>query len=407
MAGITELLAPKESPPQYGLDHHLAAGSQQSLDTIAGITGAPFQHGNRLDVLNNGDRFYPAMLADVNAAERSITVEAYIYWAGDIGLQFAEALAAASRRGVIVKILLDAVGSATVGNEVLTRLEAGGCQLAWFNPVHWYTVGRFNHRTHRKSLIIDGRIAFTGGAGFADHWRGDAQDPDHWRDMQIRIEGPGAVPLQTGFCQNWMQSTGELISGPEFFPDPSQVGRVSVQTVLSSPSQGVSNARALYYFSIASARRSLLIANPYFVPDHAAIDLLVDARTRNVDVKVMISGRYIDNWLARHNSVRLFGRLLRSGVEIHEYNRTMLHHKVLVVDGSWASIGTTNFDNRSFAFNEESNVSTADPRIASDLERTFLADLEACDRVTLESWRARGVTARASEWIAALLQDQV
>ncbi len=407
MTLATWLLALHESPPQYGLDHRIAAGSPEFLDSLAGLTGAPFLRGNRVDVLNNGDAFYPAMLDAVNAAERSITAEAYIYWAGQIGVQFADALAAASRRGVIVKILLDSVGSSSIGEDILQRLEAGRCQLAWFNPVHWYTIDRFNNRTHRKSLIVDGRVAFTGGAGIADHWCGQAQDADHWRDLQVRIEGPGAIPLQTGFAQNWMLSTGEVVSGPEFFPGPVEAGPVALQMLLSSPSRGVSHARALYYFGIAAARHSLLIANPYFVPDHAAIDLLVDARTRNVDVKIMVSGRHIDNWLARRNSIRLFGRLLHSGVEIHEYNRTMLHHKVMIVDGAWATVGTANFDNRSFAFNEESNMSSADPDLAQVLERTFLDDLGGCDRVTLKAWKHRGVTERAGEWVAALLQDQV
>ena len=401
------VLAPVESPPKYGLDHEFPVADPEFLDSVIGVTGTPFLPGNRVDLLNNGDEFYPSMLEALAQARESVTIEAYIYWAGEIGTEFAARLAACARRGLEVKILLDAVGSSTIGDAILHELEAGGCQLAWFNPVRWHDLGRSNHRTHRKSLIVDGRIGFTGGAGIADHWRGHAQDPDHWRDMQVRIEGPGVIPLQTGFAQNWMRTTGELISGARFFPEPSAAGDVAAQTLLSSPAVGTSNARALYYFSIVCARRSIAIANPYFVPDQAAIDTLVDARQRGVDVKVIVAGRHIDNWLARRNSVRLFGPLLRCGVEIHEYNRTMLHHKVMIVDGRWATIGTTNFDSRSFTFNEESNVSFTDADLVGRLERAFAEDLSVSDAVSYDDWRRRGIVERGEELLASLLQDQV
>ena len=190
-----------------------------SLSTVAGASGSPFLDGNTLELLNNGDAFYPPMLAAIREAEASITIEAYIYWAGDIGREFADALAERAKAGCQVKILLDAIGSASIGPEILDVLEAGGCQVAWYNPIRWYTLGRFNNRTHRKSLIIDGRIAFTGGAGIADHWRGNARGPDEWRDMQIRLEGPAVVPLQTGFAHNWQQTTGELLTGDALLSD--------------------------------------------------------------------------------------------------------------------------------------------------------------------------------------------
>jgi cardiolipin synthase len=306
-----------------------------------------------------------------------------------------------------VKILLDAVGSSTIGTNILETLEGGGCQLAWFNPLRWYTISRVNYRTHRKSFIVDGRLAFTGGAGIADHWCGRAQDPEHWRDIQIRIEGAGAVPLQTGFARNWLQTTGEMVSGPHYFPDIAPDGPVDVQTVLSSPSTGTSAARMLYYFPIACADERVWVANPYFVPDPVAIETLVAARGRGVDVKVMVAGRYNDNWLARRNSRRLYGPLLENGVEIYEYNRTMMHQKLMIVDGLWATLGSTNFDNRSFAFNEESNVALVEPRLVAGLERVFEADLHVSDPVTLDGWRSRGALTRGMEFVASFFQDQV
>jgi cardiolipin synthase len=402
----TYVAAPAEAPPHYGLDHEFSVDDDEFLATIAGATGETFNAGNRITLLNNGDEFYPAMLDDIAHAEASITIEAYIYWAGEIGVTFAKALAAKSKSGIRVKILLDAVGSATVGDTILKILEAGGCQLAWYNPLRWYTIGRVNHRTHRKSIIVDGRIGFTGGAGIADQWRGHAEDPAHWRDMQVRIEGPAVAPLQTGFAQNWLQTTGELLSGGAYYPPPVPAGPLAAQTIMSSPEIGASTVRIMYYLSIICARRSIYIANPYFLPDAVAIESLLEARRRGVDVQVMVSGIHNDNWWARHASVRLYGRLLEAGVGILEYNHTMLHHKTMVVDGVWSTIGTSNFDNRSFAHNEENNVCVYDRGLARSLEDIFRKDTVRCARIDLPTWRTRSLWAKGEELIAALLQDQ-
>ncbi len=408
MAVLAFVVWPREIPPRLGLDHEFCVDDEEFLTTMAGTTGVPFLGGNSIQIFNNGDRFYPAMLKEIEEAECSVTVEAYIYWAGEIGRTFARALAQKALSGVSVKILLDAVGSSTIGDEVLEILEKGGCQLAWYNPVRPYSIGRFNQRTHRKSLILDGRIGFTGGAGIADHWTGDAQDQNHWRDIQIRIEGSAVVPLQTGFAQNWLETTCELITGFEFYPALDEpAGPLSAQTIMSSPESGASAARTCYYLSIAAARRSIYIANPYFVPDQGAIDLLVAAKRRGVDVRVMVAGLHNDNWLARQNSVRLYGPLLEAGIQILEYNHTMLHQKTMVVDGVWSTVGTTNFDSRSFAHNEENNVCVCDRDFARELEAIFMADLKGCDVMTLEIWRNRGVVAKSLQAIASLLQEQV
>ena len=407
MAFISYLIAPTEFPPRYGLDHEFAVDDDEFLPTIAGATGVQCLSGNRVDILNNGDEFYPAMLDAIRGAEASITIEAYIYWAGDIGREFAEALAERAGAGVRVKILLDAVGSASIGEEILKILEGGKCQLAWYNPIRWYSLGRFNHRTHRKSLIVDGRIGFTGGAGIADHWRGRAEDPQHWRDIQLRIEGPAVTPLQTGFAHNWLQTTGELISGLLYYPPLDPAGRLAAQTIMSSPEIGTSTVRTMYYLSIISARKTIFIANPYFVPDQAAIDALTEAKRRGVEVCVMVAGIYNDAWLARQNSIRNYGKLLRGGVDIVEFNRTMLHHKTMVVDGVWSTVGTTNFDNRSFAHNEENNVCVYDAEYAGQLHALFLADLDGCDRVDYADWQRRGAIQRVREFVAAFLTEQV
>jgi cardiolipin synthase len=407
MAFVSYLIAPAEAAPQYGLDHEFAVHDEEFLPTMAGATGVAFLPGNSLTILNDGDEFYPAMLDAIAAAEFSITIEAYIYWAGEIGVQFAEALAAKASSGVRVKILLDAVGSSSIGEDILTILEKGGCHLAWYNPFSFKHLGRYNHRTHRKSLIMDGRVAFTGGAGIADHWRGRARNPSEWRDLQIRLDGPAVTPLQTGFAQNWLQTTGELVSGPLYYPFIEPSGPLALQTVLSSPEVGASTVRIMYYLSIICARRSIYIANPYFVPDAAGRDALIEAKKRGVKVRIMVAARYNDNWLAHHNSVRVYGRLLEAGIEILEYNRTMLHLKTMVVDGRWFTIGTTNFDNRSFAHNEENNTCGYDEGIARQLHDMFERDVSGCERLTLAQWKKRGLWRRAQEVVAAFLEEQI
>lgn len=404
---IAFLFTPTEDSPEYGLNHEFAIESAEFLPSITGVTDTPFLPGNKIEIFNNGAEFYPAMLKAIEQAQQSITIEAYIYWAGETGRLFAQALAHKAQSGLPVKILLDAVGSATISDEILDTLKKGGCQVEWYHPVFWYTINRINNRTHRKSLIIDGRIGFTGGAGIADHWLGHAQDPEHWRDIQIRIEGPAVAPLQTAFVRNWLETTGEIVSGPEFFPPVEQVGKMAVQSILSSPETGSSTVRLLYYLSIVCARKSIYIANPYFIPDEQAIKILTKAKQRGVDVKIMVSGVHNDNFLARRNSTRLYGPLLEAGVEIYEYNQTMLHHKFMVCDGVWSTVGTTNFDNRSFALNDENNVSVYDREFAAQWEQIFQRDLRSCQKIELAQWRSRGLFVKAAELVAALLKSQV
>jgi cardiolipin synthase len=406
-SAVCSLSTPQESPPQYGLDHGIEVGSQDFLDTMAGSADIQFLPGNTLELLNNGDRFYPAMLHDIDQAERSITVEAYIYWAGEIGITFAKAFAAAAQRGLKVKLLLDAVGSQSIGNEIIKILEDGGCHLAWYNPIRITRLRRINNRTHRKSLILDGRIGYTGGAGIADHWTGDAHDAEHWRDMQIRIAGPAVRPLQSGFAHNWLECTGELVTGPDFYPTLTEVGPLALQTIMSSPETGASSVRVMYFLAISAARKTIDIANPYFVPDHVSIDLFRDAVKRGVRVRVMVAGSSNDTHVTRLNSLRLYGALLKAGVQVFEYNRTMMHHKIMVVDGLWSTVGTTNFDNRSFSHNEENNVCVCDEGVATELTATFARDIAVCEVVTLDGWKKRGLPLKTAEALASFVQDQV
>ena len=398
-------------PAVYPLEADLDVDSMEFQNTIEGVTGMPVVAGNRVAIYNNGDQFYPAMLDAIEAAERSITMEQYIYWDGEVGRRFAEAFADKARQGVEVKLLLDAIGSSTLGKEIFGILAAGGCQLAWFRPIHWYTLHRANRRDHRKSLVLDGRVAFTGGAGLADHWLGAAADEREWRDMQVAITGPAALAQQSGFALNWLETTGEILSGARFFPEPrsetGEDGGVRVQTILSSPALGAGAVGTMYLAALQCAKRELLIANPYFIPDPRVIDMLAAARRRGVAVKLMVAGDHIDAWWARHNGVRLYGRLLAAGVEIYEFRPTMLHQKTMLVDGVWATVGTANFDNRSFAMNEETNLCFHDRGIAAELRSIFQADLERCERIDLQAWQRRGLWQHIQEQAASLLEDQI
>jgi cardiolipin synthase A/B len=342
------------------------------------------------------------MLDAINQAQHSVNIVAYIFWDDAIGQKFADALMARARAGVAVKILVDSVGSRKMSSDMEEKLLAGGCKVARFHPVSWFIITPVSNRTHREITVIDGRVGFTGGAGVADHWTGDAQDPDHWRDTMVRIDGPAVTQLQSGFAQKWLETTGEMVSGPNHFPKIEASGPLSVHTVLSEPETNSATARILYYLSIISARKSIYIANPYFVPEDKAIEILVAAKRRGVDVKIIVPGIHNDHGLlARRNSTRLYGKLLEAGVEIYEYNRTMMHQKFMVCDGVWTTVGTINFDPLSFTVNDEDNVCVYDRDFASRFEEIFRKDMEASERVGLEKWRARGLHIRALEWIVS------
>jgi len=398
---------PRSHPAVYALETDLDVESPQFPLTMTGMTGMPLVPGNQVALFNNGDQFFPAMLDAIESAEHSITMEQYIFWEGKVGRRFAEAFAEKARSGVQVKLLLDAVGSSTLGEPIVKILEAGGCQLAWFRPIHWYTMIRANRRDHRKSLMVDGKIAVTGGAGIADHWLGDAQGARSWRDLMVRVEGPAAIGQQSGFAQNWLQCTGEILTGEDYFPLPRNAGTIDVQTIVSSPLEGMGASGTMHLIAVQCARRHLCIANPYFIPDPRLIEMLGQAVRRGVAVKLMVAGRHNDTWWARQNSVRLYGRLLQAGVEIFEFLPSMLHQKTVLVDDAWGSVGTANFDNRSFALNDETSVCFHDRDLVSQLHEIFLADLERCKKVSLRQWKKRGFWQRAGEQFASLMEDQM
>ena len=389
------------------LAHLYGTDAPQFVRAIGTMLGPALLGGNRVEALYNGDMIFPAMLSAINGAQRSVTFETYIYWSGRVGREFADALSARAKAGVKVHVLIDAVGAATIDKEAFDGMKAAGVEIETFRPVRWYTLGKLNHRTHRKLLVIDGRIGFTGGVGIADLWQGNAQDPDHWRDSHFRLEGPAVGQMQAAFVDHWITARSTVLHGDDYFPKLEPACEQLAQTFRSGSDDGVESVRLMYLLSLTAATRSIRIANAYFVPDGLTVETLVAARERGCTVEVLVPGRHSDSKLVRKAARARWGPLLEAGVEIHEYRPTMYHCKVMIVDDCWTSVGSTNFDNRSFRLNEEANLNVMDGEFARAESRQFAIDLTRATRVTLEAWQRRPWQEKAMEHLAALLRSQL
>ncbi len=373
------------------------------------LLGPAFTQGNKVVDLQNGDRIFPSMLEAIRGAKASINFETYIYWSGEIGKQFADALSERAKAGVKVHVLLDWVGSAKVDDDYLRTMREAGVRIEKFHPPHWSNLGRMNNRTHRKLLVVDGNVAFTGGVGVAPQWTGDAQDPEHWRDSHYRVEGPVVAQMQSVFLDNWIKVTGEVLLGAAYFPPqpPQPVGPSSAQMFSSSPTGGAESMQLMYLLSITAASRTIDLAAAYFVPDEMASRALVAAMKRGVRVRIVVPGEHIDSETVRKASRARWGDLLAAGAVIAEYRPTMYHCKVLIVDGVLVSVGSTNFDNRSFRLNDEATLNVFDAAFAQRQTAIFEADLAKAQRVTHAQWLQRPRTERLMEHVASLIGDQL
>jgi cardiolipin synthase len=374
---------------------------------MAHLLGPPLIAGNKITTLNNGDEIFPAMLAAIRAAERTITFETYIYWTGKIGREFAEALAERSRAGVKVHVLLDWIGSRSLDNESLDLLRSAGVEVEHYRPLRWYSLSRINSRTHRKILVVDGRVGFIGGVCVADEWTGHAQDPAHWRELHYQVEGPVVAHLQAAFTDNWLKTVPSVLNGENYFPELVEVGAVSAQVFKSSPREGGDSARLMFLLSLAAARERILINNSYFVPDDRTSAELIAARQRGVNVEIIVAGPIIDTPLTRRASRSQWGPLLEAEIAIYEYQPTMTHCKVMIIDDRWVSVGSANFDNRSFRLNDEANLNVLDEAFAAEQAEIFEKDKLACRQVTLAEWQHRPWREKAIENLAWLLRSQV
>jgi cardiolipin synthase A/B len=388
-------------PTLYGVS---APDFQRSMGCLL---GPPLTAGNRASTLLNGDQSFPAMLDAIAGARRSICFETYIYWSGQIGEKFVDAISERASAGVKTHVLLDWVGSGKAKNEYLDQMKEAGAEVERYHPLHWYTLTRLNNRTHRRLLVIDGRIGFTGGIGIGEEWTGDAHDRDHWRDTHFRLEGPAVAQMQAAFMDNWLKTQAEVLHGDVYFPELSAAGDSLAQVFKSSPREGSESVELMYLLSIASARKSVLIANSYFVPDDFSVETIADASRRGVTVRIIVPGPIIDAAVTRRASRSRWGPLLEAGVEIYEYQPTMFHCKVMVVDDLWVSVGSTNFDNRSFRLNDEANLNVLDADFAREQVEIFEADRAKSRRVTLEQWKNRPLSEKFVERAAGLLRGQL
>jgi cardiolipin synthase len=401
------VLGSSERKVERPIPHRYAAGDSQFVRTMGSLLGPGFLPGNRVTALYNGDEVFPAMLDAIRSARRTITFESYIYWSSAIGRRFTAALAERARAGVHTHVLIDWAGSQKVDQDDIARLRQAGVEVVLYRPLRFYDFDRINHRTHRKLLIVDGRVGFTGGLGIADQWLGHAQDKEHWRDSHFRAEGPVVAQLQAAFMDDWFETRGVVLDGPGYFPDLDRRGPALGQVFWSSPRGGNGNLRVMFLLAIAAATRRILIANAYFVPDETTVEMLVAARRRGVDVEIIVPGPVLDAQVVRRASKETWGPMLEAGVAIYEYQPTMYHPKVMVVDDVWASVGSTNFDDRSFRLNQEDNLNVYDREFAAGQAAAFARDRAVSRRITLEAWRRRPLWERIQERAAGVLRKQL
>jgi cardiolipin synthase len=396
-----------EKQIEHNIERLYASDDPQFPRSMSLLLGPPVVSGNRFEVLRNGDEIFPSMLAGIRSAQKTITFETFIYWSGEIGEQFAAALADKARSGVAVHVLLDWVGSSKMDKRYLQMLRESGADVIQYHKPRITGLGRMNDRTHRKLLVIDGHTGFTGGVGIAEEWTGHAQDEKHWRDTHFRVEGPVAGHMQAVFMDNWIKATGDVLHGPDYFPEIAPVGEGVAHMFSSSPSGGSDDMQLMYLMAITAATHTIHLASAYFVPDKLTINAIVEATRRGVKVQIVTPGKHIDTHTVREASRAGWGDLLKAGVEIYEYQPTMFHCKLLIVDELLVSVGSTNFDNRSFKLNDEANLNIYDRDFAKAQIAIFADDIKQSKRVTLEDWNRRPLIEKLIERTVALLDSQL
>ena len=388
----------RESGHGYSLRGEVDVREESFLRAAEALTGAPVSTGNDAEILINGDQIFPAYIGAIREARETVNMLTYAYWRGDIANEVAEALCEKARGGVECNVILDALGAAKMHRELVNKMREAGVQVCFFRPPKPYAVKRLQHRTHRKLLIVDGTVGFTGGVGIAEEWTGNAEDPDHWRDTHVRVRGPVVRGLQGAFAENWLECTGEVLAGDRYLPyiEPVEDGG-PMQVMRSSATMGDTNAEALVYLALAAAKRSIELTSAYFVPRPAFTDALVEAAERGVEMRILVPGSHIDKEFVRTAGRAAYDALIAAGIEIYEYCPTMLHAKTLTVDGMWASVGSVNFDNRSFQLHDEVTLCVQSERFAGELHEVFERDLEVSERIDPDGWANRPVTQRARE----------
>jgi cardiolipin synthase len=376
----------------------IGVADERFPDYLARLVGHPLTTGDSYVVLTNGDKAFPAMLAAINAATQRIAFESYIYQDGKVADQFTGAFAAAARRGVRVRIVVDAIGSSQMGKEHVDRLEKAGVAIGWVNPVFGSNVEEANYRSHRKALVVDGQVAFVGGMGIADQWLYDSEDFSRWRDTQFEMHGPVVGDIEAAFNQNWIV-TGGVVDPKVKTEGPAAAGAAQSIVVWSAAQGGVSELKLLYLLTIAAAREQLDIQSPYLIIDESSRWSLLEARRRGVRIRMLVEGDKTDAKTVKYASRADYESLLAMGIEIAEYQPTMMHTKAITVDGVMSIIGSANFDNRSLELNDELNVAVFDRALAAQLRADFERDLRQSKKLRLDEWRARPFPVKARDWL--------
>jgi cardiolipin synthase A/B len=391
----------KVDPPQAALE------SREYAHMLQSVADAPLMQGNKVRVLPNGENYFPAELEAIRAATHSVNLEAYIFSKGKMADQFIAVLADRARNGVKVKLLLDAMGSATTTRDYLKPILDAGGQVEFYHALKWYSWDRINNRTHRELIVIDGKKAFIGGSGIADHWMYEQDGKKRWRDTMVEVEGPVVSDIQGAFVENWVEASGELIVGTDYYPIEPTAGNVPAMIISSSAGVGRSTrARMLFQTLIASSQTSVYINTPYFLPDKSIREELARAAKRGVDVRIITPGVHSDHALTRSSSRRLYGDILQAGAKVYEYQPAMIHAKTLLVDGKWSVIGSTNVDNRSFELNDEVNMAAFDGEMTGGLTRDFMNDLKESQQITYEQWKNRPLWERGMELLGRIIERQ-
>ncbi|MFN3791906.1 cardiolipin synthase [Massilia sp.] len=398
---------PSETQIETRLTRQYDTNDPQFRRSLGVLLGPPILEGNKVEVLLNGDQIFPAMLEAIRAAEKTITFETYIYWSGSIGKEFTDALIERARAGVKVHVMLDFMGSLKLDLAQIDAMKGAGVQVQRYHKPVWWKLARLNNRTHRKLLVVDGKVGFTGGVGIADQWRGNAQDKDHWRDTHFRIEGPVVGQVQAVFNDNWTKATGTVLDGADYFPALQHVGDMPAQMFSSSPTGGAESMHLMYLMAITSARKTIDLSAAYFVPDDLTIRTLIEAAKRGVRVRILMPGEIIDSDLVKAASRERWGELLAAGVKLAEYQPTMYHVKALIVDNLLVSVGSTNFDNRSFSINDEANLNILHEGFAREQTAIFEDDWRRSSPVTKAEHRERPWWQRLSTSLASLFSAQL
>jgi cardiolipin synthase len=396
-----------DKPELSPVHHSFTVHDVQFLRSMGNVLGPPLIDGNKVEAFQNGDQIFPAMLNAIKKAKRSISFETYIYWKGDIGQEFADALSERARAGVKVHVILDWYGTQQISSDAVEEMTNSGIELVKYHPLKWYKLGKMDNRTHRKLLIIDGQIGFTGGVGIADNWQGHADSLEHWRDSHFRLEGPAVAQMQSVFMDNWLKSKAVLLDTDVYFPALKKRGDTIAQVFKSAPGEGSDSVQLMFLISIAAADKNIRIASAYFVPDDRTLSTLEDAAKRGVKIEIIVPGKEIDQTVVRKASRALWGDLLKAGVKIYEYQPTMFHCKVMIVDDIWVSVGSTNFDNRSFELNDEANLNIYDNKFAREQIGVFEKDKEQSTEITYQAWKHRPIIERMVEHFSSWFRSEM